>query len=396
MTESANLEREAERATLANWQEAPYLRWAFQHMRELMPSQVIEGAHTPRPLLESVQPLGGIGVETPWGTTVDDLLRATDTDGFLVLRRGVVLMESYREPMTRHSNHLVMSVTKSIVSSVAAGLTADGLLDPEAPVESYVPELAGSGYAGASVRTLLDMRSGIRFAESYLDPDSEVRVMERSMGWAPPHPGDPVGMYPYIVTIRPEGHHGGAFEYRSIDTDTLGWVCERAAGQPMADLIGHRVWRPMGAAGPAEITVDPLGYAIHDGGLSATLRDLGRFGWMLIDRGTVDGTQVLPAAWVDDTLHPPPDVRDAFARSVHEPYLPGSWYRNQFWVMPGDEGPIQLALGIHGQMIFLERSTGVVGVKLSSWPVPQDSERLHATISAFRQIGRAVRAHAGG
>lgn len=381
--------------TLANWQEAPNHRWSFQHMRELMPSHVVEPADLPRVLPRRERPLGDVPVGQDWAATVDGVLAGTDTDGFLVLHRGEVVEERYLGELTPRRRHLVMSVTKSVVSCVAGSLAADGLLDPEAPLETYVPELAGSGYAGARVRTVLDMRSGVRFRETYLDPASEVRVMERSMGWAPRNHGDPLGMYPYILTVGTDRAHDDVFEYRSIDTDVLGWVCERAAGQRMADLVTRRVWQPVGAAHEAELTADPLGTAIHDGGLSATLTDLARFGQMLLDGGRVPGAdgalrQVVPAAWVDTALHPPADVRDAFARSGDEPYLPGGWYRNQFWMVPGDAGPVLLCLGIHGQMVFVEPATQVVGVKLSSWAAPQDLARLTATIAMFRAIGRAL------
>jgi CubicO group peptidase (beta-lactamase class C family) len=251
-----------------------------------------------------------------------------------------------------------------------------------------VPELSGSGYAGATVRNVLDMRTGVRFYETYLDPGSEVRVMERSMGWAPRNHNDPLGMYPYILTTARETDHGGTFTYRSIDTDTLGWIIERACQRRMADLVSERIWQPMGAFHDAEFTVDPLGSAIHDGGVSATLRDLGRFGLMLLDRGMVDGRQIVPAEWIESASYPPADVREAFARSDNEPYLPGGWYRNQFWFVPGDNGPILLCLGIHGQMIFVEAATRTVGVKLSSWPTPQHPEKLVGAISTFRQIAR--------
>lgn len=376
--------------TLANWQEHPHQRWAFQHMRELMPSHVVDGTETSRELTERPLALEELPSGLDWAPTFGQLIEGTSTDGILVFHRGELVFERYYGTMHPRRRHLVMSVTKSVVSCVAASLAADGLLDPEAPVESYVPEMASCGYAGARVRTLLDMRSGIRFHETYLDPSSEVRVMERSMGWAPRNHGDPIGMYPYILTLQAEGAHDDVFDYRSVDTDALGWVCERAAGVRMADLISERVWKPVGAVHDAEITADPLGFAIHDGGLSTTLRDLGRFGLMLLDRGRVGPDQIIPADWLATTLEPPADVRDAFARSVNEPYLPGAWYRNQFWVVPGPNGPLLLALGIHGQMVFVDEATRTVGVKLSSWPVPQDTDKLRGTIEAFTRVGLAL------
>ncbi len=376
--------------SLANWQEPHNLRWSFQHMRELMPSQAIHGNDEPRPLPQDLQELGAVTTDLAWAPTLAELLTATQTDGFLVLHHGRIVTEQYAGAMVRRTRHLVMSVSKSIVSAVAGSLAGDGLLDPQAPAERYVPELAESGYAGCTVRDLLDMRTGVRFHETYLDPYSEVRVMERSMGWAPRNHGDPLGMYPYILTVGRETEHDGDFTYRSIDTDVLGWVCERAADTRMADLISTRIWHPIGAFHDAEVTVDPLATAIHDGGISTTLRDLARFGLMVAADGRVGDRQVVPAEWMQTACYPPPGVREAFAASENEPFMPGGWYRNQFWFVPGDDGPVQLALGIHGQIVFVERSTGLVAVKLSSWPYPQDSQKLLGTIWALRRLGRVL------
>ena len=119
--------------------------------------------------------------------------------------------------------------------------------------------------------------------------------------------------------------------------------------------------------------------------------ELARFGQLLLDDGRAGDTQVIPEKWLADSFNPDPDVRAAFASSENEPVLPGGWYRNQFWFVPGDNGPILLCLGIHGQMIFVEAATRTVGVKLSSWPTPQHLEKLVGTISTFRQMARHLR-----
>ncbi|MFI5293180.1 MAG: HAD-IA family hydrolase, partial [Candidatus Limnocylindrales bacterium] len=72
--------------------------------------------------------------------------------------------------------------------------------------------------------------------------------------------------------------HGGPFRYRSVLIDVLGWALERVAGARLAELLSREVWRPMGAEFDADIVVDGRGNAMADGGMSATLRDLGRFG----------------------------------------------------------------------------------------------------------------------
>lgn len=382
------------RVTVANWQEPGSVRWAFRHMREIIPTQVIPAG--PAPAVDFAKrrdvDLAGVTVHRLSGETssVEDVFDDTSTDALIVLHDGVLLTERYYAGNTEATPHLLMSVSKSIVGCVAGILADRGTLDVSAPVEQYVPEVADSGYGGATVRDLLDMRTGVHFRETYNAPDAEVRVMERSMGWAPRREDDPIGAYAYLASLGRAEPHGGTFTYRSADTDMLGWVCERAADTRMSDLVSTLLWRPMGAEADAEITCDSVGTGIHDGGISAVARDLARFGRLLLDDGQVDGRKVVPSTWLDESWNRPDAVRAAFAASDNEEVLPGGWYRNQFWFVPTQRGDAMLCLGIHGQMVYVNRATRLVGVKLSSWPTPQDTRSLVDTIRSFGSIGVAL------
>ncbi|MGH3184809.1 MAG: serine hydrolase domain-containing protein, partial [Streptosporangiaceae bacterium] len=236
--------------TLANWQDPPFNRWAFRHMRELIPSQLIPaGPAGSSPLPASAGSLPDPPVWRLDGSTATaaEVFAGTYTDALVVLHDGQLVAERYDAGMTAATRHLLMSVSKSIVGCVAGVLAGRGLLDPGAPVTAYVPEAGGSGYAGATIRNLLDMRTGVAFRETYTALDAEVRVMERSMGWRPAQPGDPEGAYPYLTTLGHASPHGGEFTYRSADTDMLGWACERASGTRMADLVSALIWQPIGA-----------------------------------------------------------------------------------------------------------------------------------------------------
>lgn len=378
--------------TLENWQQPPFNRWAFQHLRELIPTQRIARGTKKKALVRCENSPGlddidvvRLGAGPP---TVGGILADTWTDAVIVLHDGQIVMERYLDQMQANTPHLLMSVSKSIVGCVCGILVSQGRLDPEALITRYVPEIAGSGYDGATVRNVLDMRTGVAFSEAYENPDAEVRVIERQMGWQPLDESGRVGLYAYLTSLAAEGPHGAQFVYRSADTDVLGWVCERVAGVRMADLVSTLIWAPMGSEFDAEITCDPLGSAVHDGGISATGRDLARFGMLLLDDGWVGGRVVVPEGWLQQARHIDADIRGAFAGSDSEPLLPGGWYRNQFWFVPGPSGDIQLCLGIHGQMIFVDRGTRTVAVKLSSWPTAQDPAHLVDTIRAFAAIGR--------
>ena len=337
------------RTSASNWLEAPFNRWSMWHVRELCPTQLVSRGTGPHgTLIDRTEPLdlGGVIVQRVGGSTgsVRDVLDDTFTDAFAVLQSGELAAEWYAPGGGPDQLHAVLSVTKSVVGCVAAILLDQGVLDETECVEEYVPELATSGYAGATVRHLLDMRSGARFLEDYGDPNADIRQLEDwLLGQA--------GLYAYLQQLGADRPHGGAFRYRSSETDVLGWVCERASGSRMAELIGDLVWAPMGAERDAEIQCDSLGTAIHDGGLGATARDLLRFGQLLLTGGTVTrpgggSRPVLPPGWLRQAWAVDADVRTAFMESPAERSFPGGWYRNQFWFRVGEYGDVHRLPGV--------------------------------------------------
>ena len=358
--------------TLANWQEAPFNRWAFQHVAELIPTARIPRGDGPVwELGRDERDLSGVTIHRDdHGQPMAEFLRQTSTDGILVLRAGAVVWEEYFNSMTPDSRHLLMSVSKSITSAVCGVLVDRGLLSPTDLVTEHLPELSGTSWDGCTVRALLDMRAGTRFNEDYANPEADVRIYEQVYLWRPrTDRGLPDDITAYYRTLENAGPHGGPFDYRSILTDILAWVMERAAGERLPELIARELWRPMGAGADAEITVDGHGNPMADGGISCTLRDLARFGMLLHGQGRRGNDQVVPSAWIVDTLTPDDDTAAAFEGSLDAREFPrGAYYRNQFWVIDPD-APIFLCSGIHGQSVLIHGPADVVIAKLSTWPV---------------------------
>ena len=393
--DGTNAEPNAVAVDANNWKLPENLSWSFLHMADFLPTAQISCGTAPaadlpaahRDLDSILLPVGAPG-ETP--ASVGAVMATTHTDGWMLLHQGRVLTEQYFGQMTAQSPHLLMSVSKSVIGAVAGSLCDSGDLDPDAQLTHYIPELGDAGYAGATVRHLLDMRSGIDFSENYLDPLSGIRILEQAIGWAPTKAPGPTGMYPFLKTLQRKTGHGGVFEYRSCETDMLGWVCEAASGMSMAELISERLWSRIGAEADGSIAIDQFGTGTFDGGISATLRDLARFGSLFLNSGrSVAGEQVLSQAWIQETLDGAPDSRDAFAASLGDYRMPGGMYRNQMWFpYPGND--VVLCMGIHGQLVYINRPAEVVGVKLSSWPLPQDPIKLFATLGAFDAIAAAL------
>jgi len=244
----------AGQVTLANWRASPFNRWGFHHVRELIPSADI--AHDPaRQSTFVVEPEN---FEMPW---FRDFLAKTDTDGLAIVHRGRLVFEHYANGMSAETAHILMSVSKSMLGLLAGILSARGDLDLQAAVAQYVPELEKTAYRGASVRQLLDMRTGVAFDEDYLAASGPMIAYRKSTGWNPLEPGEaPSDLRSfYAVLTESDRPHGGAFRYTSPNTDLLGWVIERATGRRYADLMSELIWQPLGAERSAYITVDSLG-----------------------------------------------------------------------------------------------------------------------------------------
>jgi hypothetical protein len=375
----------------------PGLPWEGEHGLDPSSLPRITVPHDPvraRPTPTDLREVGDLPVAGAAGgmTTVAQVLARSATDAWLVMHAGIVVSEWYRAGVSAVKPRLVMSISKTVVGAVTGCLVGLGRLRAEDLVTKYVPELAGSGYAGATVRDVLDMRSGVEFREEYTDPTSHIRAMDAAIAGVP---GAAPGLKSFLMGLRADRGHGQLFDYRSCESDVLGWVCERAAGVSMADLVSRLVWGPIGATSDAAFLSDWTGTPIYDGGLMATARDLGRFGEVLLDGGVSQGVEVLPRTWVSAVWGVDPELRAAFANSAAGPFLPGGWYRNQCWVLPGPHGDVLLGLGIHGQLLRVDPATRTVRVKLSSWTAPQAPLLLHDTLRACDAVAAAVSGRQG-
>jgi len=368
-----------EPVTLANWRLSPWNRWAFHHVAELVPVAIIPADPTRAKPLPEAQP--GL----PQGIDIEPVLRETETDGFLVLRDGAVVFEWYANGLTAEVPHIVFSISKSISAILAGILVEQGKLDPEAPVAQYIPEVAGSAYADCTVRHVLDMTVNIDFDESYLDPNGAFARYREAMGWNPvADPAKAPDLHQFLTTLPTgSGKHGERFHYVSPNSDLLGWIIERAGGRPYAELLSDLIWKPMGAAQDAYVTIDKAGAARSAGGIGTTLRDLARFGEML----RLGGAGIVPRNWIDDILNH--GDREAWLRGDMATMLPEGCYRSQ-WYLTGNAHKAWSAIGIHGQWLYIDPAAKLVIAKFSSQPLPVDDPVDHRLLQLFAAIGAGL------
>ena len=373
----------------AAWDRAPWNRWTYQHVRELMPTAAVRrGAgpvlHLPSTPMDFADlPFTCDGVTQ----TIGAFLLSTQTDGFLILHRNRIVMEYYANGMTPSTLHLSQSVAKSFVGTLAGLLAGSGFLDINAPVTAYLPALERTAYRDATVQHLLDMTSGVAWDENYEATDSDIARIDVASGWKDSDiPTWPGCMWDLVLTLRrAERPHGQLFSYRSIETDVLGFVLQQAGGASLADLLSRELWQPLGAEEDACFTVDPAGFPYGSGGFNATLRDYGRFALLYASGGRVAGKQLLPHGWVEEVQA----ANHARFIGHYRDVLPRGAYHNQFWI-EDPEQRILLARGVFGQMICLDPRTEFAGVKLSSWPAFVDVSGTRRAMAAMHAIRAAL------
>ena len=377
--------------TLANWDMPPFNRWSFLNMSEIVPVAPVSCGDGPvREFMKNRRDLDAVALTRVDGsaTTVRDVLDTTETDGFLVLHRGEIVCEEYLNGMGPETLHLAQSVSKSIVGTLVGIFVARGLINRKALVTDYLPELKNSGYVGATVDHVANMQTGVKFIEDYTDPIADFAFLDRASGWKDlKDESDPKSIYDLLMSIKGDRPHGEYFQYRSIDTDVLAWICERVGGAHLTELISTEIWSKIGAEHDATFTVDREGTALADGGLNVTLRDLGRFAQMYLDQGIVNGQQIASADWIDGCRRGDTEAFGILYGDFAKHY-PNAGYSNQWWVVDEERGTYS-ARGVFGQFIYIDPESEMIAVKLSTWPDFLDTDR---GLNTYRMV-EAIAAH---
>ena len=356
-------------------------RWAFRRLREIYSTRAVARPDLPKKLPAKPRDLSAVKFTTTGGDTltVAEWQKRTGTDALVVLRNGQIEYESYAPGMSGRTQHALWSLSKSMVGLMAMIAIEEGRLDPQRLVTEYLPELKGSGWDGATVEHVLDMRVGVAYRETFSDPTADIFRYLFAGGLLVPPPGLPVSknLYEYLATVKAGADHGGPFEYKSVDTEVVSWILQRVYDRRLADIMSEKIWTKIGAQDEAYYIVDPYGIDIGSVGLAASALDLARLGQSLSDSVSRSGTLVGKAS-----LQALQDgkTRDAFAKSAQATVRTGYSYRNQWW-MPNDTDGTLEAKGLFGQHLVINPNKNVVIVKLSTNP-SGDTISTHAMDTA--------------
>lgn len=329
----------------------------FTHMAEIFPSTPLPASTAPRALPQGV-PLALPPRFSAFGKTfpLTQYLRDTGTDGLIVLQDGNVVFEQYYQGHDARSLHISWSLAKSMISAMLGIAVHEGAIHSvQDPVDRYAPSLKGTAYEGIPLKDVMQMSSGVAFNENYDDDNADVVRLARTLVLG--------GSFnAYAKKLKREFPPGTHRHYSSFDTQVLAMVLEGATGKRLPDYMRDKLWQPLGAEHEARWLVDSTGMAMGFGGLNAVLRDYARFGQMYLDKGRVGGRQVVPAAWIREslTMDAPHLLPQAGPQNEH-----GIGYGYQWWI-PEDAQRDFMGIGVYNQFIYVAPSTRTVIVKQSA------------------------------
>ncbi len=350
----------------------------FAHMDEIFPSRRIAKSDTPYAL-----PLAPRTIATTYtfaGETRDrdEFLKRTNTTGLLVVKDGTIVHEYYDHGYDRQTKATSFSLVKSFVSTLVGVAVDEGLIaSVDDPISKYLPQLDNTGFAGASIAQVLQMSSGIDFSEEYDDPKSDAYTLFDQL-FVFLRPLDQV-----ILDYGSKSPPGAEFYYASINTQALVMLLRKLYGQDLTQIMAQKLWQPMGMTGDGFWSLDLHGTELGFMSLNATLRDYAKFGMMALKGGRFNGKRIVSERWL--TAATTPD-RDYLRRGR----IYGDWgYQYQWWLPRGSDSDFA-AIGIWGQMIYVDPKANLVVVKTGA------DENFHPhefeAVTLFREIARQLAA----
>ena len=333
----------------------------FPNMERLFPGHVVRAKGPVR-----VLPAGAPLKLDP--AAIETWMVANNTSGVIVLQDGKVRSEHYARGFSPQGRWTSFSVAKSFSSTLVGAALKDGYIrSVQEPVTKYIPELAGSGYDGVTIKQLLTMTSGVRWNEDYSEPKSEVA----QMFIRPVSPGQDATVA-YMRTLPRATSPREKWVYKTGETNLIGVLVRRATGKPLANYLSERVFGPAGMEADGFWMVDAGNQEVAGCCLSLRLRDYARMGLFALE----GGKNVVPTGWF------------AEATAAQAPVgAPGYGYGYQWWTYPEQRYGAQ---GIFGQSILIDPKTRTVIAMVSAWPKASDRAQSAERAKFYEMVLRAL------
>ena len=388
------------------WRDADSVRWHLRNMSTLPALIMPRGREVYDLPTGAAKDVENFSYEYQGNAVrVGDAMQADCLDGYMVVQDGKILFERYYDSFAAHDHHIWFSMTKSLISTAFGIAQAEFGIDETKTPADYLPELAGSVFGDVSVRHVLNMVTALNYTEEYdeMTPGSVHFEYFRRLGFMgdfellaidPNISDEPRGVRDMLPRFEQadDGTTGAMFQYQSPNVDVIGWLVERVTGRALIDYMREKLWAPLGSEHDGVFTVDVSFAPVATGGFNSTLRDAVRFGLMALGDGKLGDTQIAPQTWIEDTY----TMTDADNRAggaavnadpTHERFIDGfTGYRSFWWQFDQSQNE-RIAMGVHGQVIYVNKAKNLV---IANFASPQQT--ANQLRPSFKQMLAGTRA----
>lgn len=305
-----------------------------------------------------------------------EYLESSFTKGFLVIQDGSLVHEKYYSGHSESTQHISWSMAKSVVSALFGIAMEEGYIQSvDQTVDSYLPELIGSGYEGVRIKDVLQMSSGVKFNENYRAFMSDINKWGRSFAFGR-------SQNKFASTLVREEEPGTHLHYVSINTHVLGMIIVKVTGKSLSEYLEEKLWKPLGMEYNAYWLCDDSGMEVALGGLNIALRDYAKIGQLFLNQGKWQGEQILPREWAlasvtPDARHLMPENNKIFG------------YGYQWWIPQGKEGEY-MAMGVYNQYTYVNPTRRTVIVVNSANHRFNEKENPYANPKVILELFRAI------
>lgn len=277
------------------------------------------------------------------GVSFDKFLQLNKTVAFLIIKNDTLQYENYFKGYNKESIVPSFSMAKSITSILIGCAIDDGLIKSvDEPIINYIPELQKRGFNKVTIKHLLQMTSGIKYNESYVNPF-----------------GDAASFYygrhlrKKINQMKLKREPGKIFEYVSGNTQLLGLILERSLKtKTITTYLQEKIWTPLEMEYDASWSIDKKKNGLEKTFccLNARARDFAKIGRLYKNKGNWNGKQIISSQWVENSVKF--DTTNGSA----------GYYQYQWWLPnPGQDF---MAEGILGQFIYVNPAKNLIIVRL--------------------------------
>ena len=274
---------------------------------------------------------------------LDEFLSQQSTLAFIVIRNDTILYENYFHDKDKMVIVPSFSMAKSFTSALIGCAIADGLIQSvEEPVTNYIPELKKNGFEKVKIKHVLQMTTGLKFNESYINPFGQVAGFYYGQK-----------LRKQTIKLKLAYEPGTKFEYKSGNTELLGLILERALkGKTITAYLQEKIWTPLQMEFDASWSIDQKKNGLEKTFccINARARDFAKFGKLYLNKGNYNGKQLIPADWVEQSTH----------ADLSEGGSPD--YKYQWWL---EKNGNYRAQGFLGQYIYVCPKKNIIIVKLS-------------------------------